>query len=135
MPTQATGTFEVKLTPQAPVDPPADDFPGRMLIAKTFHGDLEATSLGQMLAAQAEVKGSAGYVAMEKVSGTLHGRAGSFVLQHTGTMDRGRPSLSVTVVPDSGTEGLVGITGAMTIAIASGAHSYNFDYTLPETAG
>ena len=102
-----------------------------MTIDKQFHGDLEATSKGQMLAFSTDVKGSAGYVAMEQVNGTLHGRTGTFVLQHSGTMTRGAPQLSLTVVPDSGTGELVGLAGKMNIIIADGKHSYEFDYTLP----
>ena len=129
MTTHATGPFEVKLVPQ-----PADGSPlGRMTIDKQFHGDLEATSKGQMLAFSTDVKGSAGYVAMEQVNGTLHGRTGTFVLQHSGTMTRGAPQLTVTVVPDSGTGELVGLAGKMNIIIADGKHSYEFDYTLAKT--
>ena len=101
-----------------------------MTIDKQFHGDLEGSSKGQMLAVQGDVKGSAGYVAMERVSGTLAGRNGTFALQHTGTMTRSTPELSVTVVPDSGTGELAGISGRMTINIADGKHSYEFEYTL-----
>lgn len=126
----ANGTFEVKLTPQD--DKSADSAIGRMLIDKQFHGDLEATSKGQMLAAMSSVKDSAGYVAIERVSGTLSGRKGSFVLQHNGTMTRGEPQQSVTVVPDSGTEQLAGLTGKMTIRIADGKHYYEFEYALPK---
>jgi hypothetical protein len=104
---------------------------GRMTIDKQFHGDLEGTSKGQMLTAMTETKGSAGYVAIERVTGTLKGLSGSFALQHTGTMNRGVPQLSVTVVPDSGTGQLVGLTGNMTINIVNGKHSYDFEYTLP----
>ena len=126
----ARGTFDVKLTPQ-PQDERSDDAAlARMALDKQFHGDLEATSTGQMLTAGTAVKGSAGYVAMELVSGTLNGRGGSFVLQHSGTMTRGEPQLSITVVPDSGTGELVGISGRMTIDIAGGKHSYTFDYTI-----
>src|SRR5258707_668346 len=124
--TYATGTFEVKLAPQ-----PAEGSPiGRMTLDKQFHGDLEAASKGQMLAFSTDVKSSAGYVAMEQVNGTLHGRTGTFVLQHSGTMTRGALQLSVTVIPDSGTGELVGLTGKMNIIIADGKHSYEFDYTL-----
>jgi hypothetical protein len=123
----ATGTFEVKLTPQTD-----DPTIGRMTLDKQFRGDLEGTSKGQMLAMQGEVKGSAGYVAMEKVTGTLSGRSGSFALQHTGTMNRGAAELSVTVVPDSGTGELVGLSGKMNIIRADGKHSYEFEYTLEE---
>jgi hypothetical protein len=126
----ASGTFDVKLTPQAAED--GDAGLGRTSIDKQFHGDLEGTSKGQMLSAMGSVKGSAGYVAMERVIGTLKGRTGSFVLQHSGTMTRGTPQLSVTVVPDSGTGQLEGIAGTLTIKIDAGKHSYEFDYTLPE---
>src|ERR1022692_2429957 len=126
----ASGTFEVKITPQ-PADSGAPAV-GRMSIDKQFHGDLEATSKGQMLSTVTEVKGSAGYVAIERVTGTLQGRAGSFSLQHTGTMNRGVPELSVTVIPDSGTGQLVGLTGKMNIIITDGKHSYEFNYTLPD---
>jgi len=124
----AKGRFEVKMTPQVP-EKPDPSLPGRMTLDKLFHGDLEATSKGEMLAAQT-VEGSAGYVAMERVSGTLHGRPGTFLLQHSGTMTRGAPQLSVTVVPDSGTEQLVGLSGKMEIEIANGKHSYQFEYIL-----
>ena len=104
-----------------------------MSIDKQFHGDLEGTSKGYMLSSAATVvKGSGGYVAMERVTGTLKGRHGSFVLQHSGTMTRGVPQLSVTVVPDSGTAELTGLSGTMTIKIDAGKHSYEFDYTLAE---
>ena len=105
-----------------------------MTIDKQFHGDLEGTSKGQMLTGMTEVKGSAGYVAIEKVTGTLKGRSGSFILQHTGVMNRNVPQLTITVVPDSGTGQLAGLTGSLTIKIApDGKHSYDFEYTLPET--
>ncbi len=125
----AIGTFEVKLTPQP--DAGVADGLGRMSIDKQFHGDLEGTSKGQMLSAMGTVKGSAGYVAMEQVTGTLKGRTGSFVLQHSGTMRRGEPQLSVTVVPDSGTGELADLAGTFTITIDAGKHSYDFDYSLP----
>ena len=129
---RATGTFEVKLKPLVLDDSQAADAKlARMSIDKVFHGDLEATSKGEMLSAGTVVKGSAGYVAMERVSGKLLGREGTFVLQHSGTMTRGTPTLSVTVVPDSGTGDLTGLTGEMSIDIADGKHSYAFDYTLP----
>jgi hypothetical protein len=124
----ATGTFEVKLAPQTPDG--GEPTVGRMSIDKQFKGDLDATSTGQMLAVGTDVKDSAGYVAMERVSGTLHGKKGSFALQHSGTMTRGVPALSVTVVPDSGTGELVGISGRMTIEVAQGKHSYTFDYRI-----
>jgi Protein of unknown function (DUF3224) len=131
--THASGTFEVNLTPLAPDNKAQDASLGRMSINKQFQGDLEATSKGQMLTAGTDVKGSAGYVAIERVSGTLHGRSGSFVLQHSGTMTRGVPQLIITVVPDSGTGQLVGLAGTMTIKIADGKHSYVFEYTFAET--
>ncbi len=130
----ASGTFEVKLTPQKD-ESGADTGLGRMSIDKQFHGDLEGTSRGFMLSsAPTVVKGSSGYVAMERVTGTLKGRTGSFVLQHSGTMTRGTPHLSVTVVPDSGAGQLEGIAGTMTIKIDDGKHSYEFEYTQPEGA-
>ena len=132
MPMHATGTFEVKLPPQTD-DKSGDAALGRMTIDKQFHGDLEGASKGQMLTGMTEVKGSAGYVAIEKVTGTLKGRSGTFILQHTGIMDRGKPQLTITVVPDSGTGQLVGITGNFTIKIDNGKHSYEFEYTLPES--
>ena len=128
----AKGAFDVKITPQKPDSKEAETSKlGRMSLDKQFHGDLEATSAGEMLAAMTEVKGSAGYVAMERVSGTLQGRRGTFVLQHTGTMNRGEPQLSVKVVPDSATGDLAGLAGAMTIKIEEGKHFYEFEYTLP----
>ncbi|MBI1739588.1 MAG: DUF3224 domain-containing protein [Candidatus Koribacter versatilis] len=132
MTTRASGTFEVKLVPQA-TDDSTDATLGRISIDKQFHGDLEATSKGEMLTAGTSVKGSAGYVAIERVSGTLHGRRGTFVLQHSGTVTRGTPQLTITVVPDSGAGELVGLAGKMTIKIADGKHSYDFEYTLNET--
>jgi hypothetical protein len=129
----ATGTFEVKLTPQPSEDKTDDATLGRMTIDKQFHGDLEATSKGQMLTADTPVKGSAGYVAIERITGTLQGRPGNFVLQHSGTLTRGAPQQSITVVPDSGTGQLVGLTGTMTIIITSGKHSYDLAYTLPDS--
>ena len=117
----------MKLTPQVTE---GDARLGRLSIDKQFQGDLEATGKGEMLTGGTVVKGSAGYVAMELVTGKLHDRSGSFILQHTGTMDRGKPSLSVTVVPDSGTDELTGLTGKMAINIADGKHSYELQYTL-----
>jgi len=125
---RASGPFEVKLVAQT--DHEAEPALGRMSIDKHFHGDLEATSRGQMLSAGTAVKGSAGYVAMERVSGTLHGREGTFILQHSATMTRGTPQLSITVVPDSGTGQLAGLEGRMNIVIADGKHSYEFEYML-----
>jgi hypothetical protein len=126
---QARGKFDVKLLPQAP-DATVGDAVGRMLLDKRFHGPLDATSVGQMLAISGTVKGSAAYVAMERVTGTLDGRSGSFALQHRGVMNRGVPELLVTVVPDSGTGELEGLTGRMTIDISGGEHFYGFEYSL-----
>lgn len=128
----ASGTFDVKLTPQGEEDKGEGASLGRMSIDKHFHGDLEGTSKGEMLSAVSSVKGSAGYVAIERVSGKLRGRSGTFVLQHSGMMTHGVPQLTVSVVPDSGTGRLVGLQGAMTIKIEGGNHSYDFDYRLPE---
>jgi len=134
MTTRATGTFEVKLIPQPP-DAYADGIVvARMTIDKTYAGDLQATSHGQMLSAMGGVKGSAGYVAIERVSGTLTGRRGTFTLQHTGTMDRGAPTLSITVVPDSASDELTGLAGTIQIKIDGGRHSYEFTYTFRESA-
>lgn len=128
---QATGTFEVQLTPQSP-DAGAESAPiGRMLIVKQYDGGLEAESKGQMLAYQSGVEGSAGYVAIERVNGTLDGRKGSFVLQHSGIMDQGDSQLTVIILPDSGTEGLAGIQGSMTIKIEDGNHYYDLEYLMP----
>lgn len=128
--THAIGTFEVKLTPQAPEDKD-DPWLARMSLDKQFHGDIEGVSKGQMLAAGSGAKGSSGgYVAIERVTGTLQHRSGTFVLQHTGTMTGGTPELSITVVPGSGTGQLAGLSGKMNIKIAGGKHSYEFDYTL-----
>jgi len=128
----ATGPFEVKLTPQpSEAENPAL---GRMTIDKQFHGELEAVSQGQMLSALTSTKGSAGYVAMEVVDGTLGGHKGTFVLQHSGTMDRGRSQLSVTVVPDSGTDELRGLSGSMKVRIEPGGkHFYDFNYQIAKT--
>jgi hypothetical protein len=127
---RASGPFEVTLAPRAPAWS-GDAAPlARMSIEKQFTGELSATSQGEMLSASTAVKGSAGYVAMEKVTGTLHGRTGTFMLQHTGTMNRGTPSLSITVVPDSGTGALSGLTGSMQIVIDDKRHSYIFDYSF-----
>jgi hypothetical protein len=123
---KAHGDFEVKITPQSAPDAPI----GRMSLDKQFHGDLEAVSKGEMLAFMTSVKGSAGYVAMEQVTGALNGRTGTFVLQHTGTMAQGAEQLSVTVVPDSGTDELKGLAGKMNIIRANGKHSYDFDYEI-----
>ncbi len=130
----ASGAFEVKVNVQKADNKEEESAKiGRMSLDKKFHGDLEAISAGEMLSMGTEIKGSAGYVAMERVNGTLHGRAGTFALQHSGTMTRGEPQLSVTVVPDSGTGQLAGIAGKMTIKTPEGKHFYEFEYTLPGT--
>lgn len=129
---RASGTFEVKLTPQTNgVEVDSKDL-GRLTIDKTFRGDLSGTSHGQMLTAITRVKGSAGYVAIERVTGSLHGKRGSFVLQHNGVMDRDTQQLTIVVVPDSGTDDLAGISGSMTISITEGKHLYVLEYTLDE---
>ena len=129
----ATGPFDVKIDPQPADEKGGGPAIGRMLLDKQFHGDLEATSKGTMLAAGTGAKNSSGgYVALEIVTGTLKGRTGTFVLQHSATMNRGIPQLSITVVPDSGTGQLTGLAGKMNITIADGKHSYDFEYTLPE---
>jgi hypothetical protein len=132
----AKGAFDVKLEPQSlAIEDTADGAKrGRMSIDKQFHGDLEASSKGEMLSAMTDTKGSAGYVAIEKVEGSLHDRTGSFVLQHNATMTRGTPFLDIIVVPDSGTGELAGLSGTMKIDIApDGKHSYSFDYTFAES--
>ena len=123
----AHGDFEVKLVPQSA----ADALIGRMSIDKQFHGDLVGVSKGQMLVAGTEIKTSAGYVAIERISGTLHERSGSFVLQHSGIMTATSQQQNIAVVPDSGAGQLAGLTGKMTITIAAGKHSYDFEYMLP----
>ena len=127
----ANGAFDVKLTSLPPDERPECAMLGSLLIEKQFHGDLEAESAGRMLTAGTDVKGSAGYVAIERISGRLHGCSGSFVLQHSGTLDRGVPRQSITVVPDSGAGELAGLVGTMLIIIADGKHSYKFEYSLP----
>lgn len=126
----ASGPFDVKVIPQD--DKSDDPLLARMTLDKQYHGDLDGTGKGQMLTASTDVKGSGAYVAIEKVTGTLNGRAGTFVLQHSGTMTNNAPQLTITVVPDSGTGELKGISGKMTIIVAAGGkHSYDFEYTLP----
>ena len=127
----ATGEFVVKLLPLTFEGQAEGSKLGRLSIDKTISGDLVATTKGQMLSAMTGIKDSAGYVAIEEVEGSLKGKKGTFVLQHTGTMNQGSPSLSVTVVPDSGTGELVGLAGHFNIIIAAGKHSYEFKYTLP----
>ncbi len=127
----AKGEFLVKLQPLVMEGLADESKIGRMSINKSISGDLIATTVGQMLSVMTEIKGSAGYVAIERVDGVLSGKKGTFVLQHTGTMNKGEPTLSVTVVPDSGTGELAGIAGEFNIIMAAGRHSYEFKYTLP----
>jgi hypothetical protein len=128
----ATGSFEVKIAPLEPAFKTDDNSLGRMSIDKQFHGDLDATSKGEMLTAGDPSKGSAGYVAEERVTGSLHGRSGAFSLQHNATMDNSGFHLNIIVVPGSGTGQLAGLSGTMNIIIKDGKHSYDFSYTLPE---
>lgn len=127
----ARGTFDVQVTPQPADDSAAGPF-GRYFLAKQLHGDLEGTSQGQMMAAETPVEGSGAYVALEKVTGTLAGKQGSFVLQHQGTMRAGSYRMDITVVPDSGTDGLRGIVGTMKIIIEGRNHSYEFEYRFED---
>ena len=129
----AAGAFDVKILPQ-PAEAAGGESIGRMLLDKRFHGALDATSKGQMFALRTSVEGSAGYVAMEIVVGTLDGRVGSFALQHSGTMNRGAKQLTVKVVPDSGSGELIGLSGSMDIIITEGKHSYRFEYDLHEAS-
>ena len=122
---RATGTFDVKVTPLTA----AGDTPGRFSIDKQYRGDLEGSGKGEMLTAGDASSGSAGYVAIERVTGKLDGKSGSFVLQHSGSMTRGAQQLAITVVPDSGTGELSGISGKMDIQIDHGKHSYVFEYS------
>ncbi len=130
MTTRATGTFEVKMSPLAVHDEAVPVKLARMSIDKRLHGDLDATSRGEMLAMMTDTQGSAGYVAIERVTGRLHGREGSFVLQHSSTMARGVPQQSIQVIPDSGTGDLAGLAGSFVIEIRDKQHFYTFDYTL-----
>jgi hypothetical protein len=130
----ARGRFEVHLAPLPAYDTAEGSLLGRRSIDKVFHGDLDATSVGEMLSAVSATPGSAVYVAIERVSGTLHGRRGSFVLHHTGVMARGAQQLTIAVAPDSGTDDLVGLAGTMTIDISDGAHTYEFAYSLGDNA-
>jgi len=133
MTSHAAGTFEVKLIPQSQGEKAEGPALARFSFDKQFHGDLEATGKGEMLADGPDAKGSGAYVAIERVTGTLGGRAGSFVLQHSGTLTRGATELSITVVPDSGTGQLEGLTGKLNVIITNGKHSYEFDYSLPDS--
>jgi hypothetical protein len=126
----AKGTFDVKLTPQGEDDKRDGATTGRMSADKLYHGDLEGTGKGEMLSALSDIKGSGSYVAIERVSGTLNGRRGTFILDHRGRMTRGAQQLEISVVPDSGTGELAGITGKMAITITEGKHFYEFEYTI-----
>ncbi len=130
----AEGTFDVKTTPIAADDATMGTLIGRYALVKQYHGDLEATAKGEMLGAGEPSSGNAGYVAIEQVTGSLNGRAGSFALQHIGAMQGGSYKLSVAVVPGSGTAQLTGLAGTLTITVANGKHSYSLEYTLPAPA-
>ena len=128
---RATGTFDVAVEPLGTPDKAEGATLGRMSLSKQLQGDLTGTSKGEMLTAMTDTKGSAGYVAIERVIGTLQGRSGTFVLQHIGTMTQGAQQMTIKVVPDSGTGQLIGLSGTMTISIVDGKHFYEFDYVLP----
>lgn len=129
---RATGTFEVQMRPQSEPDEASGTELGSLSLEKRFYGELDGVGKGAMLTAMTAVDGSAGYVAIERVTGTLNGRQGSFVFQHTGIMNRGVQQLSITVVPDSGSGQLSGLSGEFSLEIVNGQHVYTFDYTLPE---
>jgi hypothetical protein len=131
---RATGPFEVTMHPQPPYDNLDGVSLGRITINKRFHGDLDGTSVVEMLSAMTSVNGSAGYVAIERVVGTLKGRVGSFVLQHSGTMNRGEAQLTVSIVPDSGTGDLKGLAGTMAIDVPDGQHAYTLNYRMGDGA-
>jgi hypothetical protein len=128
---RASGSFEVTVHPLANAEVSGDPMLGRFLLTKKFSGDLDAAARGQMLSAGTPTQGSAGYVAIDQVTGTLGGRRGGFVLQHSGCMNRGVPTLSIHVVPDSGSGELAGLTGTLSINIVDGKHFYDFLYSLP----
>lgn len=130
----AHGTFAIKLERQPPYDEAAGASLGRSSFTKEFQGDLTGTSTGEMLGAMTDTKGSAGYVALERISGTLHGRAGSFVVVHRGLLNRGASSLIIEIVPDSGTGELAGISGQLSIEIVERQHYYTIEYTLAAEA-
>jgi hypothetical protein len=129
-----TGEFDVKMNPEAMSAVAAESGVGRMSLDKRYHGALDASGKGEMLAYMDPALGSGAYVAMERVAGSLEGRDGSFLLHHTGVMTRGAPSLAVVVVPDSGRDGLAGLSGTLNIRIEGGKHYYDFDYTLAAVA-
>lgn len=128
----ARGEFSVEMKPQSAPEPVDGVSLGRMSLDKKFEGELQGTGHGEMLTALTPLKGSAGYVAIERFTGTLHGRSGSFVFQHSGTMNQGAQHLSIAVVPGSGTGALLGIAGTFTLNIVDGKHLYEFEYTLPQ---
>lgn len=127
----ASGTFDITMTPASPPKHEGRTATGRMLLDKQYSGDLVATGKGQMLTAVTDTQGAAAYVAIERVKGTLNGKKGSFVIQHAGTMRGGAQHLSISVVPDSGTEELTGITGTLALKMVERSHTYAFDYVLP----
>ena len=132
VPRRAAGSFDVTLKPLDAYATAEHPMLGRMSVDKQYHGDLEAAAKGEMLMGMTDVKNSAVYVAIERVTGTLHGKRGSFILHHTGVMSRGDQHLMITVVPDSGTDQLAGLTGTLSIDITQdGKHNYTFQYTLP----
>ncbi|WEK59349.1 MAG: DUF3224 domain-containing protein [Candidatus Brevundimonas phytovorans] len=126
----ARGTFDVLITPVQPAEGTAADAPGRMLLAKTFHGDLIGTAVGEMLGAMGPDRSGA-YVALDRVHGVIDGREGAFTLVHRGLMDRGAQELLITIVPGSGADGLAGIAGVFHLTIANGVHHYDLEYSLP----
>jgi hypothetical protein len=130
---RASGSFEVNVQPLSNAEVSADAMFGRFLLTKKFSGDLVAEARGQMLSAGTVTQGSAGYVAIDHITGTLEGRKGSFVLQHSGSMNKGAPALTISVVPDSGSGDLAGISGTLKINIVDKKHFYDFDYTFPES--
>ena len=134
MAAHATGTFNVQMTPQASDDKTSGSTLGRLALAKQFHGDIEGDSTGEMLTAMTPVQGSAGYVAIERVTGLLHGKAGTFVLLHRGLMQAGKFDLGITIVPDSADGDLTGLAGTLAITVVDGKHSYDLEYTLPGTS-
>ena len=129
----ATGTFQVQMQPQGPGDVAAGSSLGRMSLDKQFSGDLQAIGKGEMLAARSDIPTSAAYVAIERVTGSLHGRSGSFALVHRGVMTASGQVLSIEVVPDTGTGQLAGLAGVLGIRVEAGIHYYDFDYTLAES--
>jgi hypothetical protein len=128
---RATGPFDVSMKPASPPEKEGRTAIGRMVLDKQYFGELAATGKGEMLTAVTDTKGSAGYVAIERISGTLNGRKGSFVLQHNGTMRAGEQNLSTSIVPDSGTEQLAGISGTLAMKVVDGKHVYELNYVLP----